>query len=394
MTAPLLFTPMSLRGLTLRNRVVVAPMHQYAAISGFPTDWHLMNAGRYAAGGVGLVMMESTKVERRGCGTVGDLGLWDDAFVPHFKRIVDFIHGCGTKAGIQLGHSGRKARTSRPWEGGKPLTEAGFAELSAASGVANDWDAWELVAPSSLPADVNAPVPRALTTAEVGEVAQSFGRAAARARAAGFDTVEIHGAHGFLVHEFLSPQANQRTDQYGGSPANRRRFAIEVAESVRANWPAELPVFMRLSVDDDAGWSPADSVVLARELKAVGVDVIDCSAGGILARPVSSTPIGYGYQVPFAQTLREQAGIQTMAVGLIVHHEHAEAILQEGRADLIAIGREMLYNPNWALDAARKMGVDVDFSIIPPAGGWWLQKRAAAMPGLLTSTQPAPPLKA
>jgi 2,4-dienoyl-CoA reductase-like NADH-dependent reductase (Old Yellow Enzyme family) len=385
---------MSLRGLTLRNRVVVAPMHQYAAISGFPTDWHLMNAGRYAAGGVGLVMMESTKVERRGCGTVGDLGLWDDAFVPHFKRIVDFIHGCGTKAGIQLGHSGRKARTSRPWEGGKPLTEAGFAELSAASGVANDWDAWELVAPSSLPADANAPVPRALTTAEVGEVAQSFGRAAARARAAGFDTVEIHGAHGFLVHEFLSPQANQRTDQYGGSPANRRRFAIEVAESVRANWPVDLPVFMRLSVDDDAGWSPADSVVLARELKAVGVDVIDCSAGGILARPVSSTPIGYGYQVPFAQTLREQAGIQTMAVGLIVHHEHAEAILQEGRADLIAIGREMLYNPNWALDAARKMGVDVDFSIIPPAGGWWLQKRAAAMPGLLTSTQPAPPLKA
>lgn len=394
MTAPLLFTPMSLRGLTLRNRVVVAPMHQYAAVSGFPTDWHLMNAGRYAAGGVGLVMMESTKVERRGCGTVGDLGLWDDAFVPHFKRIVDFIHGCGTKAGIQLGHSGRKARTSRPWEGGKPLTEAGFAELSGASGVANDWDAWELVAPSSLPADANAPVPRALTTAEVGEVAQSFGRAAARARAAGFDTVEIHGAHGFLVHEFLSPQANQRTDQYGGSPANRRRFAIEVAESVRANWPADLPVFMRLSVDDDAGWSPADSVVLARELKAVGVDVIDCSAGGILARPVSSTPIGYGYQVPFAQTLREQAGIQTMAVGLIVHHEHAEAILQEGRADLIAIGREMLYNPNWALDAARKMGVDVDFSIIPPAGGWWLQKRAAAMPGLLTSTQPAPPLKA
>jgi 2,4-dienoyl-CoA reductase-like NADH-dependent reductase (Old Yellow Enzyme family) len=385
---------MSLRGLTLRNRVVVAPMHQYAAIGGFPTDWHLMNAGRYAAGGVGLVMMESTKVERRGCGTVGDLGLWDDAFVPHFKRIVDFIHGCGTKAGIQLGHSGRKARTSRPWEGGKPLTEAGFAELSGASGVANDWDAWELVAPSSLPADANAPVPRALTTAEVGEVAQSFGRAAARARAAGFDTVEIHGAHGFLVHEFLSPQANQRTDQYGGSPANRRRFAIEVAESVRANWPADLPVFMRLSVDDDAGWSPADSVVLARELKAVGVDVIDCSAGGILARPVSSTPIGYGYQVPFAQTLREQAGIQTMAVGLIVHHEHAEAILQEGRADLIAIGREMLYNPNWALDAARKMGVDVDFSIIPPAGGWWLQKRAAAMPGLLTSTQPAPPLKA
>jgi len=378
MSSPLLFTPMKLRGLTLRNRIVVAPMHQYAAVKGFPTDWHLMNAGRYAAGGAGLVMMESTKVERRGCGTVGDLGLWDDAFIPHLQRIVDFVHQCGTAVGIQLGHSGRKARTGRPWEGGRPLT----ADIGI-----DDWEAWDLVAPSAIAADDKSPVPRALSTAEVREVVEAFGRAAARANAAGFDTVEIHGAHGFLVHEFLSPSANQRTDQYGGNEANRRRFALEVAECVRANWPQDKPLFMRLSVDDDAGWSPADSVVLSRELKAAGVDVIDCSAGGMLARPVSSTPIGYGYQVPVAQRLREEAGIQTMAVGLIVHHDQAERILREGKADLIALAREMLHNPNWAFDAACKMGIEDCFSLIPPAGGWWLQKRMAAMPSLLTSTQ-------
>lgn len=380
MTRPLLFTPLTVRGLTLKNRVVVAPMHQYAADKGFPTDWHLMNAGRYAAGGSGLVIMESTKVERRGCGTLGDLGLWDDAFIPHFKRIVEFGRSCGAAMGIQLGHSGRKSRTSRPWEGGKPLTR------EAVAGFIDDWNAWELVAPSALAADAHSPAPRALSTAEVGQVVQAFGAAARRADAAGFDLVEIHGAHGFLIHEFLSPQANQRTDQYGGSEANRRRFALEVAECVRANWPHSKPLFMRLSVDDDAGWSPPDSVVLARELKACGVDVIDCSAGGILARPVSSAPIGYGYQVPFSRKIKQEAGILSMAVGLIVHAEQAEKILHDGEADLVALAREMLYNPNWALDAARKLGVDTDFSSVPPAAGWWMLKRAQAMPGLVTST--------
>ena len=377
MPLPLLFTPLDLRSLTLRNRIVVAPMHQYAAIDGYPTDWHLMNAGRYAAGGAGLMMIESTKVERRGCGTVGDLGIWHDDFVPHLKRLADFIRACGAASGIQLGHSGRKARCARPWEGGRPLER----DPSIA-----DWDAWELVAPSAVPADERSPVPRALSVTEIGEVVQAFGRAAARAQAAGFDTVEIHGAHGFLIHEFLSPQANQRTDAYGGTEAKRRRFALEVAECVRANWPQDKPLFMRLSVDDDAGWGPGQSVVLARELKALGVDVVDCSAGGILARPVSSTPVGYGYQVPFAQRLREEAGIATMAVGLIVHAEQAERILQEGRADLIALARELLYNPNWALDAACKLGVPDAFGLVPPAAGWWLGKRAAAMPRLVTST--------
>ncbi len=378
MTVPLLFTPLALRGLTLRNRIVVAPMHQYAGVNGYATDWHLMNAGRYAAGGVGLMMVESTKIERRGCGTVGDLGIWHDDFIPQLARIVDLVHQCGAAAGIQLGHSGRKARAARPWEGGKPLVR---------NETITDWDDWELVAPSAIAADEHSPVPRALATHEIAGVVEAFGAGARRALAAGFDTVEIHGAHGFLIHEFLSPQANQRTDAYGGSPEKRRRFALEVAECVRANWPAERPLFMRLSVDDDAGWGPADSIVLARELKAIGVDVIDCSAGGILARPVSSTPIGYGYQVPFAQALREESGVMTMAVGLIVHHDQAERILQEGRADLVALARELLYNPNWALDAACKMGLTDAFSRIPPAAGWWLERRAAAMPSLVSSTQ-------
>jgi 2,4-dienoyl-CoA reductase-like NADH-dependent reductase (Old Yellow Enzyme family) len=380
MSAPLLFTPLALRGLTLKNRVVVAPMHQYAAHGGVASDWHLVNAGRWAMGGAGLVIMESTKIERRGCGTVGDLGLWDDGFVPPLARIVEFVHGCGAAIGIQLGHSGRKSRVGRPWEGGKPLVRS--ADIA-------DWDDWELVAPSALAADAASPVPRALTVAEIRDTVEAWGRAARRADAAGFDVVEIHGAHGFLIHQFLSPMANQRTDAYGGSDANRMRFAIEVAECVRANWPAGKPLFVRLSVDDDAGWSPAHSVALARELKRCGVDVIDCSGGGMLARPVSSTPIGYGYQVPFSRAIRREGGVASMAVGLIVHAEQAEAILQAGDADLIALAREMLYNPNWALDAARRLGADGDFGLVPPAAGWWLAKRAAAMPALVPSTQQA-----
>lgn len=374
---PLLFTPLTLRGMRLRNRVVVAPMHQYAAIDGVANDWHLMNAGRYAAGGAGLVIMESTKVERRGCGTVGDLGLWDDRFITPLRRIVDFAHGCGAAIGIQLGHSGRKSRVGRPWEGGKPLTR---------DPAIADWDAWQLVAPSALAADAQSPVPHALTAAETREVVEAFGRAAARADRAGFDTVEIHGAHGFLIHQFLSPYSNQRDDAYGGDDTRRMRFALEVAECVRANWPAEKPLFMRLSVDDDKGWDIARSVALARELRGIGVDVIDCSGGGMTAKPVSSAPIGYGYQVPYARAIRREGGVASMAVGLIVHAEQAEAILRAGDADLVALARELIYNPNWPMDAARKLGVADAFALIPPAGGWWLGRRQAAMPSLVTST--------
>jgi 2,4-dienoyl-CoA reductase-like NADH-dependent reductase (Old Yellow Enzyme family) len=375
-TVPLLFTPLALRGLTLKNRIVVAPMHQYAAVDGHPNDWHLMNAGRFAAGGAGLVMVESTKIERRGCGTVGDLGLWDDAFVPGLARIVDLVHGCGAACGIQLGHSGRKARVARPWEGGGPLVRS--ADIP-------DWDAWELVAPSALAADAASPVPRELSIAEIRDVIEAWGRATARAHAAGFDVVEIHGAHGFLLHEFLSPQANRREDAYGGTPEKRMRFALEVAECVRAAWPADKPLFVRLSIDDDAGWAPADSVALARRLAALGVDVIDCSAGGITPKPVSSAPIGYGYQVPFARAIQREAGVRAMAVGLIVHPAQAERVLQAGDADLIALAREMLWNPNWAMDAAAKLGVD-PFGLVPPQAGWWLERRAKSMPGMVPST--------
>ena len=378
MTHPLLFTPLTLRDLTLRNRVVVAPMHQYSAVNGYANDWHIVNAGRYAAGGAGLVILESTKIERRGCGTLGDLGLWDDAFVPRLARIVEFVHQCGAMAGIQLGHSGRKARTQRPWEGGRPLERTKNIE---------DWDAWELVAPSALPADEGAPVPRALTPVEIRAVAEAWGRAAARADAAGFDMVEIHGAHGFLIHEFLSPVANQRSDQYGGSEANRMRFAIEVVECVRAKWPPGKPLFLRLSAEDDAGWGPAQSAALAKLVKPKGVDVIDCSSGGILGKPpAGAAKPAYGYQVPYADKIRHEAKIMTMAVGLIVHAEQAERILQEGRADLIALAREMLYNPNWAMDAAQKLGCDPKFTLVPQPYRYWLERRAATLPELKPST--------
>lgn len=378
MSEPLLFSPFTLRQLELKNRVVVAPMHQYAAERGHATDWHLMNAGRYAAGGAGLVFVESTKVERRGCGTVGDLGLWDDAFIPGLARMAGFSHACGAAIGIQLGHSGRKSRVARPWEGGRPLTPT--PEIAA---LVPDWEAWELVAPSAVPADPRAPVPRALERHEIRALADAWAAAARRADAAGFDVVEIHGAHGFLIHQFLSPEANQRTDEYGGSESNRFRFALEVAEATRAAWPAGKPLFMRLSVEDDAGWTPDASVRLARELAARGVDVVDCSAGGMRAASVVRPE--YGYQVPFAEKLRREAGVATMAVGLIVHAQQAERILQEGRADLIALAREMLYNPNWPMDAARKLGLG-GFDLMPPAAGWWLGKRAEAVPQVQPST--------
>jgi 2,4-dienoyl-CoA reductase-like NADH-dependent reductase (Old Yellow Enzyme family) len=366
MTTPLLFTPMQLRDVTLKNRVVVAPMHQYSAVKGFATDWHLMNVGRYAAGGAGLVFMESTKIERRGCGTVGDLGLWRDEFVPGLKRCVDFIKSHGAVAGIQLGHSGRKARRARPWEGGGPLKPS--SEI-------DDWNDWELVAPSALAAPASDPLPRALERSEIPKLIDKWKQAARRANEAGFDVLEIHGAHGYLLHEFLSPFSNQRTDDYGGSELNRARLVIEIAEAIRTVWPASKPLFLRLSCEDNVGFGPAQSVNVAKWVKPKGVDVIDCSSGGMTSNPVGE--IGYGYQVPFAEKIRAEADIATMAVGLIVHADQAEEILQRGHADLIALAREILYNPNWPMDAAQKLGLDREFALVPPPQAYWLAKRAA-----------------
>jgi 2,4-dienoyl-CoA reductase-like NADH-dependent reductase (Old Yellow Enzyme family) len=382
MTGPLLFSPLALRDVALKNRVVVAPMHQYSGVRGFPTAWHLMNAGRFAAGGAGLVFIESTKVERRGCGTIGDLGLWDDAFVAEFRPIAAFIRQHGAVPGIQLGHAGRRARLERPWEGGRPLAPSPEIE---------DWESWEIIGPSPISAGEGEPPPRALATSEVAQVAAAWGEAARRAHEAGFEVLEIHGAHGYLIHQFLSPHANQRRDAYGGSEMKRMRFAIEVVEAVRAHWPDEKPLFLRLSVEDDAGWGPAQSVALAKLVKPKGVDVIDCSSGGMLGRPVvSAGPVGYGYQVPYAERLRNEALIMSMAVGLIVHADQAERILQQGQADLVALAREILYNPNWPMDAAQKLGIDRRFELVPPPYSYWLSKRAGSVKDMVPSTYRAP----
>lgn len=366
---PLLFSPLTIRGRTLRNRIVVPPMHQYSADHGAATDWHLVNLGRFATGGASLVFVESTKVDIKGRGTVGDLALWDDRYVAPLARVAAFIQSQGALAGIQLGHSGRKGRTGRPWEGNSPLPPpAGVTSWS-------EVDDWELLGPSAVSFGDGWPTPRALARQEIQALAEAWGAAARRADRAGFDVVEIHAAHGYLVHQFLSPASNHRTDEYGGSLANRMRFLLEIVEQARLNWPVEKPLFVRLSAEDGAGWTLDDSVALARELKGRGVDVIDCSSGGIIARPAWHQPVHYGYQVPYAERIRADADILTMAVGLIVHGDQAEDILQSGRADLIGVGREMLINPNWPLDAARKLGVDRPFDLVPAQAAYWLAAR-------------------
>ena len=382
MGTPLLFQPIKIRDVTLKNRVVVAPMHQYAAVKGYPTDWHLMNAGRFAAGGAGLVFIESTKVERRGCGTAGDMGLWDDSYTEHFRRLADFIRSQNSVPAIQLGHSGRKARRFRPWEGGAPLTEEGAIKAGV-----DDWDDWELVAPSVIGSSETEPIPRALSFGEIQKTIENWSEAARRANEAGFEVLEIHAAHGYLLHQFLSPKANLRTDEYGGSESKRMRLPLEIAEAVRANWPEDKPLFIRLSVEDDAGWGPDESVRFSKLVRAKGVDVIDCSSGGMRGSPVlSAGPVGYGYQVPYAEKIRKETDLMSMAVGLIVHAEQAEEILQSGRADLIAIAREFLHNPNWALDAALKLGVEDAFKVTPPAYDYWLEKRSSSVKDVVPST--------
>jgi 2,4-dienoyl-CoA reductase-like NADH-dependent reductase (Old Yellow Enzyme family) len=367
MTQRLLFSPFRTRDLTLKNRIAVAPMHQYSGEDGFPTDWHLVNAGRFAAGGAGLVIVESTKVERRGCGTLGDLGLWDDKFIEPLGNIAHSIKSYGAAAGIQLGHTGRKGKTRRPWEGDGPLPYQAQVK---------DWNEWDIVGPSSIPYADGWTVPRELRLDEISDAVEAWGKAAERAHRAGFDMIELHGAHGYLIHQFLSPEANQRTDRYGGSEANRMRFALEVVECVRRYWPESKPLFMRLSIEDEAGWGPAQNVALARELKLRGVDVIDCSTGGLTSKVPNFFRLNkFGYQVPYAEQIRREADIMTMAVGLIIHGDQAEEILQHGQADLVAVGREFLNNPNWAMDAAQKLGVDPNYNSALPQFGYWLAKR-------------------
>lgn len=365
---PLLFQQIKLRGACLRNRIVVSPMAQYSALKGMATDWHFNHFAKLAIGGAGLVFTEAVKVERRGLGTVGDLGLWSDEHIEPLGRIASTIKANGGTPGIQLNHAGRKAGTLRPWEG--------FGPLDRTTPLAGD-EHWEVVGPSPLPHLDGWPVSQELTSSQVCDVIDAWAAAARRAARAGFEVLEIHGAHGYLVHQFLSEAANQRSDRYGGSLANRMRFALEIAEAIRAVWPHDRPLFFRISAVDALGWSLDDSVTLASELRSRGVDVMDCSSGGLGTGSPTASPRGLklGFQVPYAARIRREAEIPTMAVGLIVSGRQAERILQQGEADLIAVGRELLLDPHWPVRAAMELMGDRAFELLPPQYGWWLERR-------------------
>tara|TARA_R110002124_G_scaffold36451_11_gene117404 strand:+ start:1146 stop:2279 length:1134 start_codon:yes stop_codon:yes gene_type:complete len=353
-----LFSAATLRDLTLRNRTVVAPMCQYSAKDGFANDWHLVHLGRFALGGFGLIILEATGVTAEGRISYGDLGLWKDEHIAPLARIVNFLHSQGAAAGIQLAHAGRKASTPVSWHD--------TASMSAAEKAAVGYEHWTPVAPSAIAHSASDPsyqTPTALDAAGISDLIDAFVAAARRADQAGFDTVEIHAAHGYLLNQFLSPLANKRTDQYGGSRENRMRLVLEITQAVRAVWPADKPLLVRLSVSDwhPDGWQVEDSVVLARELKALGVDAIDCSSGGFDGAAVNAVK---DYQVPFAKAVREGADIPTMAVGLLGDVQGAEAILASGEADFICLARGALDDPNWALHANHELGA-TDYDLWP-----------------------------
>ena len=366
---PLLFTPINLAGLTARNRIVVSPMCQYSSEEGGPTDWHLVHLGKFAMGGAGIVFCEETAVEERARKTYGCAGIYSARHVPMYRRITDFLRSEGAIPAMQLGHAGRKASCGPPWTNFKPLT---------ADDAKQGHPPWRGVSASALPAREDALTPAELSTEDIRQVVASWREAALRTIDAGFDILEIHGAHGYLIHQFLSPLANKRTDAYGGDLVGRMRFALEITEGVRNVWPRDKPLFFRVSaVDGEAsGWSMDDTVALARALKDCGVDVITCSSGGI-GGPLNMAivPRLPGYQVPFAERVRKEVRIATCAVGLIVEPRHAETVLSDGRADLIAMARELMYNPNWPVHAAKTLGVRDYLKLLPPAYTWWLERR-------------------
>ncbi len=342
----LLFSPLTLRGVTLKNRIAVSPMCQYSSEDGFANDWHFVHLGSRAVGGAGLIILEASAVEAIGRITAQDLGIYKDEHVAPLARIVKFLHEHGSVAGIQLAHAGRKASTSPPWAGGAPIAP-------------NAEGGWTPVAPSPLAFDEKSNVPTELDEAGIQRVIRAFAEATDRARTAGFRVVEIHGAHGYLLHEFLSPLSNKRTDRYGGSFENRVRFTREVTRAVRQRWPEELPLFVRLSATDwvEGGWTVEDSVALAKLLKEDGADLIDCSSGAIV--PGVKIPAGPGYQVPLSERVRREAGIATGAVGFIQSAFQADSILRTGQADLVLLARELLRDPYWPLHAAKELHAQV-----------------------------------
>lgn len=338
---PHLFEPITLRSLTLRNRIGVSPMCMYSAEDGFITDWHLVHLGARAAGGAALVIMEATAVEPRGRISPRCAGLWSDEQIEPLRRLTAFIESQGAIPGIQIAHAGRKAGTAPPYDGIRPL--------------ADSEGGWEPVGPSAIPFDSGYRTPQELTIAEIGLLQQAFSAAASRAHAAGFRYLELHGAHGYLAHSFCSPLSNHRTDAYGGSREKRIRFMVETAQALRGAWPEELPLGVRLSCSDwvEGGWGIEDSIALARSLKAEGVDIINCSSGGTV--PGVSYPAGPSWQVPFAAAIRSEVRIPTMAVGMVIEPMQADGIIRTGQADIVLLGREMLRNPHWPYHAARTL---------------------------------------
>lgn len=343
-----LFSPLTLRGLTLRNRVVMSPMCQYSSEDGFANDWHLVHLGSRAVGGAGLVLTEATAVVPEGRISPQDLGIWKDAHIEMLARIAAFVKGQGAAVGIQLAHAGRKGSTRRPWDGdgAAPPDEGGWSPVPA---------------PSAIRFADTYPEAAEMTVADIQASVRAFADAADRALQAGFLVAEIHGAHGYLLHQFLSPLSNRRTDAYGGSFENRTRFIREVASAVRDRWPEQLPLFVRLSATDwmENGWDVAETVELARALKELGVDLIDVSTGG--AVPNAKIPVGAGYQVPFAERVRREAAIPTGAVGMITEPMQAETILRTGQADLVLLARELLRDPYWPLHAANPVRGHVEW---------------------------------
>jgi len=337
-----LFDPLPLRSLTLQNRIVVSPMCQYSSVDGFSNDWHFVHLGTRAVGGAALVMTEAAAVTADGRISPNDLGIYDDRHVDGLARCVRFIQSQKTLAGMQIAHAGRKASTARPWEGG--------------GAVAREGGGWEPVGPGAEPFADNYPTPRAATAAEIAAIVDAFSAAARRALAAGFDIVELHAAHGYLIHEFLSPLVNTRTDAYGGSYDNRVRLCLEIVDAVRAAWPERLPMFVRISATDwkQGGWDLEQAVELARRLRARGVDLVDCSSAGAVHD--QQIVLGPGYQVPFAERIRRDAGVMTGAVGLITTPEQADAIVSRGQADVVLLARELLRDPYWPLHAADALG--------------------------------------
>jgi 2,4-dienoyl-CoA reductase-like NADH-dependent reductase (Old Yellow Enzyme family) len=339
---PDLFSPLTIRGVTFRNRIAVSPMCEYSSVDGFANDWHVVHLGSRAVGGAGLVLTEAAAVEPRGRISAADLGIYRDVHVEMLARIARFIREQGAVPGVQIAHAGRKGSTRVPWEGGAvvPESEGG----------------WRTVAPSPIPFRPGEPAPAELTQSEIHAIVEAFAAAARRAVAAGFEVVEIHAAHGYLIDEFLSPLSNHRADEYGGTCEGRIRFALEVAIAVRGAWPESLPLFMRISAIDwvEDGWQIEDSVELARRLQSLGVDLIDCSSGGIV--PHAKVQIGPAYQTPFAERIRRETGILTGAVGMITEPHQADGIVGGGQADIVLLAREFLRDPYWPLHAAKALG--------------------------------------